>query len=180
VRGLVVVAVVVALAAACSDGSKPAAKPKAAIENKADGPSDQWQCFVVDPGTPKIDAGNVTHSKHRYLPDRYETTNVNVRNGVHRTSWFTLKRTGDHYELADDDGTYTMVLDEPDGSRSTLQFRGRSEWKYSDVTVIDDDGMTITSTDYDADGTPVKTTVKFRRAPCYVVDAALRRYGDDK
>lgn len=156
-------------------GKDPAPK----VQNAAKvGPTDDaaWQCFVADPATPTIAAGNVTHMKERLAGDRFETANVNVRDGVARVSRFEYRRVGDHFESRMGEGTLTLRMLEPDGSRRLLHYRDASGWEFSDELTYDDHGMSITSTDYDASGKPMKTVVRHLRAPCYVVDAELAKH----
>ena len=73
-------------------------------------------------------------------------------------------------------GMLVLRLHDPQALRTTLTYRDPNGWTFSEDAVIDDRGLTITSTDYDADGQPVKTTTRHLRASCAVVDAELAKY----
>jgi len=154
-------------AGAAAGSAAPAPSPTAA---------GAWRCFVADPYTPTIAAGNVTHMKERLLPDQFETENVSVRDGVAGASRFVYHRVGDHFEAPMGEGTLTLRMLSADGSHRTVHYQDATGWEFTDETVIDAHGLTIESTDYDADHKPVETTVHHVPAPCYVVDAELAKY----
>jgi hypothetical protein len=175
VRVSVIVAAV-AVATGCSDAKpgKPAAAPAAPARAEPD--PTQWRCFIADPHNAANPAGNVTHLKHRILPERFETQNVNIQNGVRTKQTDTLPRVGDHYENHEYGATSTVTLDAADGTHWTYHFRDDTGYEWFDESIVDDHGLTSTATDPGPDGGWVKTTIHFLAAPCYIVDAELAKY----
>lgn len=172
-REFAVVAAVL-VAAGCSD-AKPSGK---AAPDPPAAPHDPtaWQCFVADPHNAYNSAGNVTHLKHRFLPDRYETANVNVQHGVRNAQHDSVPRVGDRYEKHELGATSTITLQATDGTHWTYHFRDDSGYEWFDESIVDARGLTSVSTDPGPDGAPIKTTIHFIPAPCYVVDAELAKY----
>lgn len=161
----------------CAASPPRPAAPTANISRDAAAPAPPgWRCFVSHPDTPVIEVGNVTHMKQRLSPDRYEAANVNVRDGVHRVTKLTVPRVGDVYQVDWEPGTLTLRLLDARGDHTSTHYVDPSGWEFTDEEVIDADGKTVTSTDLDASGAPVKTVVRFVSSPCDVVDAEIAKY----
>jgi hypothetical protein len=144
----------------------------------------EWRCFVMDPKTPELLQGNVTHTKQRLHDGRLETQNVHIQAGRAGSTRLVYRPVGDHLEATLGAGTIVARLEAPDATRWTLHYRDASGWEFTDEFVIDDTGLTITSIDpkheleikAGAKKGSKKTVVRFLPASCDVVDAELAKH----
>ena len=131
----------------------------------------------MDPSTPTLRPGNVTHKKERFLNGQLETQNVHVH--VHPdhvgATRIVYKPVGDHLESAFQRGVIVVTLLSPDATHWILHYSDPSGWTFSDESVPVPGGQLARSIDPSPNG-PVVTETRFLDAPCEVVDAELARH----
>jgi hypothetical protein len=129
----------------------------------------------MDPETPKLHQGNVTHRKERLVNGRLETQGVHNVRGHTGATRIVYEKVGDHLEATFNDGVLVVTLLNPDGTHWMMRYSDPHGWTFTDETEMVPGGATIKSTDNSPTG-PVVTVVRFLDAPCSVVDAELAKY----
>jgi len=129
----------------------------------------------MDPKTPTLHQGNVTHRKERLENGRLETQNVYTVRGHTGATRIVYEKVGDHLEATFGAGVLVVTLLNPEGTHWLMRYSDSRGWTYTDETEVVPGGVTIRSTDESPDG-PVVTVGRFLDAPCAVVDAELAKY----